>query len=72
MLWSQIKLTTSDFSDLHITGEFDNRPDTGRFLRHFSFVITYRTVPGQRRKKSTRHRRILGGFYTDETHFHVQ
>jgi len=26
MLWSQIKLTSYDFSDLHITGEFDNRP----------------------------------------------
>ena len=31
MLWSQIKLTSDDFSDVHITGEFDNRPGTGRF-----------------------------------------
>jgi len=23
MLWSQIKLTSYDFSDVHITGEFD-------------------------------------------------
>jgi len=30
MLWSHKKLTTYDFSDLHITGEFDNRPGTGR------------------------------------------
>jgi len=30
MLWSQIKLTSYDFSDLHITGEFGNRPGTGR------------------------------------------
>jgi len=48
MLWSQIKLTTYDFSDLHITGEFDNRPGTGRFLRHFSCVVTYRTGGGRR------------------------
>jgi len=34
MLWSQIKLTSYDFSDLHITGEFDNRPGTGRFFRN--------------------------------------
>ena len=34
MLWSQIKLTTCDFSDLQITSEFDNRPGTGRFLRN--------------------------------------
>ena len=26
MLWSQIKLTSYDFSDVHITGEFDNCP----------------------------------------------
>jgi len=25
MLWPQIKLTSYDFSDVHITGEFDNR-----------------------------------------------
>ena len=35
MLRSQIKLTSYDFSDVHITGEFDNRPGTGRFLRIF-------------------------------------
>jgi len=45
MLRSQIKLTSYDFSDLHITGEFDNRPGTGRFLRIFSCVVTYRTGP---------------------------
>jgi len=43
MLWSQIKLTSYDLGDLHITGEFDNRPDTGRFLRVFSCVVTYRS-----------------------------
>ena len=48
MLWSQIKLTTYDFSDLQITGEFDNRPGTGRFLRNFSCVVTYRTAGGRR------------------------
>ena len=48
MLWSQIELTSYDFSDLHITGEFDNRPGTGRFLRFFSCVVTYRTGAGRR------------------------
>ena len=48
MLRSQIKLTSYDFSDLHITGEFDNRPGTGRFLRIFSCVVTYRTFAGRR------------------------
>jgi len=48
MLWSQIKLTSYDFTDLHITGEFDNRPGTGRFLRIFSCVVTYRTGAGRR------------------------
>ena len=43
MLRSQIKLTSYDFSDVHITGEFDNRPGTGRFLKIFSGVVTYRT-----------------------------
>jgi len=43
MLWSQIKLTSYDFSVVHITGEFDNRPGTGRFLRCFSCLVTYRT-----------------------------
>ena len=43
MLWSQIKLTSYDFSDVHITGELDNRPGTGQFLRIFSCVFTYRT-----------------------------
>jgi len=32
MLRSQIKLTSYDFSDFHITGEFDNRPGTGRYF----------------------------------------
>ena len=35
MLWSQIKLTSYDFSDLDTTGEFDNRPDTRRFFKNF-------------------------------------
>ena len=43
MLWSQIKLTSFDYSDVHITGEFDNRPGTGRFLRIFACVVTYST-----------------------------
>ena len=43
MLWSQIKLTSYDFSDVHITGEFDNRPGIGQFLRIFSCVVTYHT-----------------------------
>ena len=45
MLQSQIKLTSYDFTDLHITGKFDNRPGTGRF---FSCVVTYRTGAGRR------------------------
>jgi len=48
MLWSQIKLTPYDFSDLQITGEFDNWPSTGRFLKKFTCVVTYRTGAGQR------------------------
>jgi len=48
MLWSQIKLTSYDFTNLHITGKFDNRPGTGRFFRIFSRVVTYRT--GARRR----------------------
>jgi len=48
MLCLQIKLTSYDFSDLHITGEFDNRPGTGRLLRFFSCVVTYRTGAGRR------------------------
>jgi len=48
MLRSQIKLTSYDFSDLHITGEFDNRPGTGRFLRICLCVVTYRTGAGRR------------------------
>ena len=48
MLWSQIKLTSYDFSDLHITGEVKNRPGTGRFIRIFTCVVTYRTGAGRR------------------------
>ena len=47
MLWSQIKLASYDFTDLHITGEFDNPPGTGRFLRIFSCMVTYCTGTGQ-------------------------
>jgi len=43
LLWSEIKLTSYEFSDLQITGEFDNRPGTGRFKKKFSCVVTYRT-----------------------------
>ena len=44
-----LNITTSyDFSDLHIIGEFDNRPGTGRFFRIFSCVVTYRTGAGRR------------------------
>jgi len=39
---------TDDFSDLQITGEFDNRPCTGRLLRIFFCVVTYRTGAGRR------------------------
>jgi len=45
MLWSQIKLTSYDFSDLHIIRKFENRPGTGQFLRIFCFVVTYRRAP---------------------------
>jgi len=48
MLWSQIKLTSYDFSDLHITGKYDIQPGTGRFSRIFSYVVTYRTGAGRR------------------------
>ena len=48
MLRSQIKLTSYDFSDLNITGKFDNRPGTGRFLRIFFCVVTYRTGAARR------------------------
>ena len=48
MLRSQIKLTSYDFSDLHITGEFNNRPGTGRFLRIFFCAVTYRKGAGRR------------------------
>jgi len=43
MLWSQIKLTSYDFSDVHITAESDNRSGTGRYLRIFFCIVTYRT-----------------------------
>ena len=43
MLWLQIKLTSYDSSDVHITGEIDNRPGTRRFLTIFFCVVTYRT-----------------------------
>jgi len=48
MLWSQLKLTSYDFSDLHVTGEFDNRPSTGRYLRIFLLLdhIAYGRRPG--------------------------
>ena len=48
MLWSQIKLTPYDFSDLLIDGVFENRPGTGRFLTFFLCVVTFRTGAGRR------------------------
>jgi len=48
MLWSQIKLTSDNFTDLHITGKFDNHLGTGGFLRIFCCVVTYRTGAGRR------------------------
>jgi len=35
MLWSQIKPTSYDYSDLHISSEFDNRPGIGGFFKKF-------------------------------------
>ena len=64
LLWSQIKLTSYDFSDLHITGEFDNRPGTGRFLRIFSCVVTYPTGAGRRLYMKTLTDAAPGRFYT--------
>jgi len=69
MLRSQIKLTSYDFSVGHITGEFDNRPGTGRFLRIFSGVVTYRRGAVRRlymktsagaRPGTVRHRTVPG------------
>ena len=82
MLWSQIKLTSYEFSDFHLTGECDNRPGTGRFLRIIFCVVTYHTgagrrlymihhpMPGRHCKRSAGHRTVL--FDTDETNFHLQ
>jgi len=77
MLWSQINMTSYDFTDLHITGE--------RFLIIFSCVVTYRTGAGRRLyiktsadarpgtvrrcKRSARHRTVPGQFYAN---VHVQ
>jgi len=48
MLWSQLKLKPDDLSDLQITGELENRSGTGRVLRFFSCVVTYRTGADRR------------------------
>ena len=48
MILSQIKLPRYDFSNLQITGEFDNRPETGRFSTYFPCVITNSTGTGRR------------------------
>jgi len=64
LLWSQIKLTSYAFSDMHINGEFDNRLGTGFFLRIFSCVVTYRTGAGRRLYMSRDHvvdRRVFVG-----------
>ena len=41
------KLTSYDFSDVHITDKFDNRPGTGRFLKNFLLLchISYGRRP---------------------------
>ena len=63
------KLTPYDFSDLQITGEFDNRPSD------FSVVVTYRTLTtsadGRRCKRSTANRTVPGRFYKEKIFFHV-
>jgi len=65
MLWSHIKLTSYDITNLHITGEFDNRPCTGRFLRIFSCVATYRTGTVRRCKRSAGYRTVPGRSYAN-------
>jgi len=73
MLWSHVKLMPYSFSDLQITGKFDNRPGTGSFLRFFSCVVTYRSLPGRHWKRLTGHRTVPGRFYvTWMKHFHMQ
>jgi len=59
MLRSQIKLTSYEFSDLHITGKFDNRPGTGRASADllsdywkFLALVRHRTMPGRAPFKS--------------------
>ena len=59
MLWSQIKLTSYDFSDLHITGEFDNRRAPDDFSEIYIewshivrapagvFICKHRPMPGR-------------------------
>jgi len=85
MLWSQIKLKSYDFTDLHITGEFDNRPGTRRFFKNFlmrghisygrrpaSYMITLadaRRGTVRRCKRSAGHRTVPGRFYAN---FQVQ
>jgi len=65
------KLTPYDFSDLQITGEFDNRPSD------FSIVVAYHTstlitsADGRRCKRSTGNRTVPGRFYKEEMIFHV-
>jgi len=48
ILWSQIKLISYGFSDLHITGKVDNNQGTGRYIRLFSCVVTYCTGANRR------------------------
>jgi len=48
MLWSQIKLTLYDFSDLQLSGKFENGPGTGRLLTCFQCVVINRTPYGAR------------------------
>jgi len=46
--WSQITLPPYDFSDLQVTGEFENRSVTGRFSLSFPCVVTNRPDAGRR------------------------
>jgi len=66
MLWPQIKLTSYDFSDMHITDEFENCLGTGRFLRISSCVVTYRI--GADRRLYMDHRPMPGQTGTVRCH----
>ena len=79
-LWSQIKLTPYDVSDLQFTHTFDNCQGTGRFWRIFLLRghISYGRQPASVYnnigccKRSARTRTVPGRFYKNETNFRVQ